>query len=171
MYILVRKMSVMVIYELLKGHPENQALFCKIYDSHDEGLVILNFNYDLMMVDGLLKNLKNRSFIETQMVQGNMFAFPLKTERDPILAKDVELCSVDQAYLKDLNNYPEPALQIVGFVLTPQKISRTKPVKIEKLATVEKKKGINAGDYKTEASPLKKRKTKYYSINLNNVQV
>jgi hypothetical protein len=68
MYILVRKMSVMVIYELLKGHPENQALFCKIYDSHDEGHVILNFNYDLMMVDGLLKNLKNRSFIETQMV-------------------------------------------------------------------------------------------------------
>jgi hypothetical protein len=65
MYILVRKMSAMVIHELLKDHPDNQAIFCRTFDSHDEGHIVLNFNYDLMIVDGLMKNLKNRTFIET----------------------------------------------------------------------------------------------------------
>ena len=48
MFTLVRKMAIIVLIQILKDNLENQAFFCKIFDSHDQGHIILNFNYELL---------------------------------------------------------------------------------------------------------------------------
>ena len=69
----------------------------------------MNFNYELLQVQGLFKNMKNPSFIKTQMINDEMFAFPKKIKKDCILKMDLELCKLDPFLLNDVNEYPDPA--------------------------------------------------------------
>jgi hypothetical protein len=55
--IVVRKMAVMVLHLLLKDSFANQAVFCKQFDCFDQGHITFNFNYELMKVDGFIKNI------------------------------------------------------------------------------------------------------------------
>ena len=50
-------MAVMVLHLLLKDSFANQAVFCKQFDCFDQGHITFNFNYELMKVDGFIKNI------------------------------------------------------------------------------------------------------------------
>jgi hypothetical protein len=74
--------------------------------------------------------MKNPSFIKTQMINEEVFAFPKKIKKDSILRMDLELCMLDPFLLNDINEYPDPAKQIVGIILkerTPPKKKKVEP--------------------------------------------
>ena len=72
-----------------------------------------------------------------------MFAFPKKIRKDSILRMDLEVCQLDPFLLNDINEYPDPAKQIVGILLK------------EILATVKKKVSSNRVEVKSFQSTLK----------------
>ena len=73
---------------------------------------------------------------------------------------------IDAALLEKLNEYPDPACQIVGFVLKDLNASKKTETQLETPASELRSEPVTT--YRdVEETPLMKRKTKYYSRHLS----